>query len=225
MKITIINGSPRGKKSNSKMLTDQFLAGLAKANPATKHETFYLVNRYQTEDAIEACQQSDVILMAFPLYTDAMPAVVKLFFERMPSLPGKKIVYLVQSGFPEAIHCFYLEKYLEKFTLKMGALYLGTATRGNVEGIQDRSAWMNRGLYTKYYALGKYFGATGELDPKILCDLKKPFVMSPVARVACSLVLKTGISDYGWNQRLKANHAFGIRHARPYEIKINPFEN
>lgn len=221
MKITIINGSPRGKKSNSKMLTDQFLAGLAKANPAAEHDTFYLVNRHQMEDAIEACQQSDVILMAFPLYTDAMPAIVKLFIEQMPPLRGKKIGYMVQSGFPEAIHCFYLEKYLEKFTQKMGAMYLGTVTRGNVEGIQDRSAWMNRGLYSKYFALGKYFGAMGELDQKILRDLKKPFVMSPVTRVACSLVLKTGISDYGWNQHLKANHVFALRHARPYEIKIN----
>jgi multimeric flavodoxin WrbA len=95
MKITIINGSPRGKKSNSKMLTDQFLAGLAKANPATEHETFYLVNLHQIEDANEACQQGDLILLVFPLYTDAMPAVVKQFFERMPSLPGKKIVYLI----------------------------------------------------------------------------------------------------------------------------------
>ena len=56
---------------------------------------------------------------------------------------------------------------------------------------------MNRGLYSKYFALGKYFGVMGELDQKILYDLKKPFVMSPAARVACSLVLKTGISDYG----------------------------
>lgn len=222
MKIVIINGSPRGKKSNSKMLTDQFLKGLAKANPAAEHETFYLVNRYQTQDAIEVCLQSDMILFAFPLYTDAMPAIVMLFFEQMPSLRGKKIGYMVQSGFPEAIHCFYLEKYLEKFTQKLGATYLGAVTRGNVEGIQERLAWMNRGLYSKYSALGRYFGAKGEFDQKILRDLKKPFVMSPVARAACSLVLKTGISDYGWNQHLKAAHAFELRHARPYEIKISP---
>jgi NAD(P)H-dependent FMN reductase len=220
MKITIINGSPRGKNSNSRLLTDQFLAGIEKSNSKIEYEIFYLVNRHQTQDAIETCLQSDVILIAFPLYTDAMPGIVKLFFEKMPSLSGKKLGYMIQSGFPESIHCFYLEKYLEVFTRKLGAVYLGTVSRGNVEGIQDRSAWLNKRLYSKYFALGNYFGTKGNFDKKILRDLKKPFVLSPIARAACRLVLKTGFSDYGWNRHLKLNNAFALRHAKPYEIKI-----
>jgi hypothetical protein len=94
-------------------------------------------------------------------------------------------------------------------------------TRGNVEGIKGRSAWMNKGLYLKYFKLGHYFGRKGEFDQKILLDLKKPFVLSPVARAACRLVLKTGFSDYGWNRHLKLNNAFALRHAKPFEIKIN----
>jgi len=221
MKIVIINGSPRGKNSNSRLLTDKFVAGFKNANQAMEYKTFFLVNLHQTQDAIDCCRQSEVILMAFPLYTDAMPGIVKLFFEKMPILEGKKIGYMIQSGFPEAIHCHYLKKYLEVFTRKLGATYLGTVTRGNVEGIQDRSAWMNKGLYRKYYKLGQIFGAKGEFDPKIMGDLKKPFVMSPVARVACSLVLKTGLSDYGWNRHLKSNNAFALRNAKPYEPKIS----
>jgi hypothetical protein len=150
-----------------------------------------------------------------------MPGIVKQFFEKMPMLCGKKIGYLVQSGFPEAIHCYYLEKYLEGFTRRLGARYLGTVTRGNAEGIQDRSAWMNKSLYSKYFKLGQYFGKKGEFDPKILRDLKKPFVLPPVARAAFRLIVKTGISDYGWNRHLKSNNAFALRNAKPYEMKIN----
>jgi len=220
MKITIINGSPRGKKSNSRLLTNQFLAGFEKGNSKGEYEIFYLINRHQIQDALETCLQSDMILIAFPLYTDAMPAIVKLFFEKMPSFSGKKIGYMIQSGFPEAIHCFYLEKYLEVFTRKLGATYLGTVTRGNVEGIQDRSAWMNKKLYSKYFKLGHYFGRMGGFDQKVIRDLKKPFVLSPVARAACRFVLKTGLSDYGWNRHLKLNNAYALRLAKPYEIKI-----
>jgi len=222
MKLAILNGSPRGKNSNTRLLTDQFLAGIEKSCSTIEHATFYLVNRHQTQDAIDYCLRSDVILIAFPLYTDAMPGIIKLFFEKLPSLSGKKIGYMVQSGFPEGIHCFYLEEYLGVFTRKLGATYLGTVTRGNVEGLKDRSSWMTKGLYAKYFKLGYYFGRKGEFDQKILRNLKKPFVLSTVTRAVFSLVLKTGISDYGWNRLLKSNNAYAIRHARPYERKINP---
>jgi NAD(P)H-dependent FMN reductase len=222
MKIVIINGSPRGKQSNSRLLTDHFMAGLEQSDSTVVHETFYLVNRYQIQDAIDSCRQCDVILMAFPLYTDAMPGIVKLFFERLPALCGKKIGYMIQSGFPEGIHCFYLEKYLEVFTRKLGAVYLGTVSRGNVEGIQDRSAWMNRGLYSKYFKLGQNFGKNTEFDQKIIRELKQPFVLPPVVRAVFGILVKTGLSDYGWNLHLKSNNAFEARHAKPYESKIDP---
>jgi hypothetical protein len=217
MKIAIINGSPRGKKSNTRLLLDQFIAGLEKSDTAAVYMTFYLVNRHQMQDAIDYCMESDCILMAFPLYTDSMPGIVKLFFENIRSFQGKKIGYMVQSGFPEGIHCFYIEKYLERFTLKLGAEYLGMVSRGNVEGIQDRSVWANKKLFRKYYNLGYYFGKNQVFDPNIMRELKKPFMLPPVARMVCRLVLKSGISDYGWNRHLKDNHVFKIKDARPYQ--------
>jgi NAD(P)H-dependent FMN reductase len=220
MKIAIINGSPRGTNSNSKLILEQFIAGLEKGKSDVEHETFYLVNRYQTQDAIDYCLQSDVVLMAFPLYTDAMPGIVKLFFEKMPALREKKIGYIVQSGFPEAIHCFYLEKYLEKFTQKLGATYLGTASKGNVEGIQDRSAWMNKGHYTHFRYLGFHFATTGKLDENIIRKLKKPFQLPRISRAVFSLLSSFEISNYGWIRHLKANHAYEMRHARPYLMTL-----
>ena len=220
MKIAIINGSPRGMNSNSKLILDQFIAGLEKGKSDVEHETFYLVHRHQTQDAIDYCLQSDVVLMAFPLYTDAMPGIVKLFFEKMPALPDKKIGYIVQSGFPEAIHCFYLEKYLGKFTRKLGATYLGTASKGNVEGIQDRTAWMNKGLYAHFRNLGFHFAKTGEFDERIIRRLKKPFKLPKVSTFFFSLLSSFEISNYGWIWHLKANHAYEMRHVQPYLITL-----
>jgi len=216
MKIAVINGSPRGKNSNSRLILDQFLSGLEKGNPAVEHATFYLVNRYQIQDILDYCLHCDVMLLAFPLYTDAMPGIVKLFFEKMPALPGKKIGYILQSGFPEAIHCFYLEKYLEKFTHRLEAIYLGTVSKGNVEGMQDRSAWMNKGLYKDFRNLGFHFAKTGEFDERIISRLKKPFRLPRTTRFFFSLLSSMEISNYGWIKHLKANHAYDLRHARPY---------
>jgi NAD(P)H-dependent FMN reductase len=218
MRIAIINGSPRGMKSNRRLMTDQFLEGFREGNPAAAYEMYYLVNRHQIQDAIDCCLQSDVVLIAFPLYTDAMPGIVKMFFEKVPLLPGKKIAFFVQSGFPEAIHCFYLEKYLEKFAHRLGAEYLGTVTKGNVEGIQERPAWMNKGLFSSFRSLGLHFAQTGELDKKIVSKLKKPFKFPAASQVFFRLISLTGIFNSGWNHLLKANHAYEVRHARPYEV-------
>ncbi len=52
------------------------------------------------------------LLILFPLYTDAMPAVTKLFFERLErikeKLSGVKVYYVVQSGFSGANHSRYV---------------------------------------------------------------------------------------------------------------------
>ncbi len=216
MKLAVINGSPRGTNSNSRIILDQFLSGLAKGNPEQEHATFYLVNRYQIQDILDYCRHCDVMLLAFPLYTDAMPGIVKQFFEKMPALPGKKIGYIIQSGFPEAIHCFYLEKYLEKFTQKLGAAYLGTVARGGVEGIQDRSARLNKVLYSRFHLLGFHFASTGKFDERIVRKLKKPFQLPKISLAIIKLFSSTDLFNYGWGRHLKANHAYELRNARPY---------
>lgn len=218
MKIAIINGSPRGRKSNSRLILEHFVSGLEKGRSDVEHETFYLVNRHQIQDILDYCQRCDMIVLAFPLYTDAMPGIVKLFFEKMPSFPGKKIGYIIQSGFPEAVHCYYLERYLEKFTGKLGATYLGTVVKGGVEGIQDRSARLNKNLYSRFYRLGFHFASTGKFDECIVRKLKKPFQLTKISQAIIKFFSSTDLFNYGWCRHLKANHAYELRHARPYQL-------
>jgi len=83
-----------------------------------------------SKDAVKLFKESDYILLAFPLYSYSMPAGVKEFIEELGPLCGggvnKKIGFLVQFGFREAIHARALEKYLEKFTMLLKCEYLGT---------------------------------------------------------------------------------------------------
>jgi len=53
-----------------------------------------------------------------------MPGIVKVFIESLEPLCSREgnpdVGFIVQSGFPEAIHSRYVEKYLEKPSLRLG---------------------------------------------------------------------------------------------------------
>jgi hypothetical protein len=107
-----------------------------------------------------------------------MPAVVKAFIETLRPLGRREgnpaIAFLVQSGFPEAIHSRAVERYCRKLASRLGCEYLGTVVKGGVEGIQAKPPWMNRKLYDRLFRLGKHFGATGAFDAEILARLARP---------------------------------------------------
>ena len=68
----------------------------------------HLVRMKQTSELVEAFARPNAPVIGFPLYTDAMPAVVKYFIEALEPLVGRRdnppIGFLVQSGFPEGLH-------------------------------------------------------------------------------------------------------------------------
>ena len=148
MKLALFNGSPRYKKSNSKILLEHFLKGYNRINP--EQVPVHYLARYKEEETYRiAFQQADAVLIIFPLYTDSMPGIVKQFFESLVASeiqPGKKIGFIVQSGFPEAVHSIYVERYLKKLTQRLKGEYLGTVIKGGVEGIQIMPPWMTKKL-------------------------------------------------------------------------------
>ena len=77
-----------------------------------------------TDKFLKLFQEAEQVLLAFPLYTDCMPGIVKVFIESLEPLCSREgnpdVGFIVQSGFPEAIHSRYVEKYLEKPSLRLG---------------------------------------------------------------------------------------------------------
>jgi hypothetical protein len=80
--------------------------------------------------------RTEYVLLAFPLYTDAMSGGVKRFIELLRPISQHsrkahpKLLFLVQSGFPEAIHSRAIEKYLQKLAHRLNCDYVGTIIRG-----------------------------------------------------------------------------------------------
>lgn len=70
MKICIINGSPKGGKSNSELLIEYVM-------PQLKEQTIeiYNISRKQlTEEQYDSIQNCDALIFVFPLYIDSIPA-------------------------------------------------------------------------------------------------------------------------------------------------------
>ncbi|RLD57640.1 MAG: hypothetical protein DRJ01_13625 [Bacteroidetes bacterium] len=218
MKLTIFNGSPRGEQSNSTILIEQFLIGYNIINSDNVSINYILKSKLEKERK-EIFQNADIILIFFPLYTDCMPGIVKKFFEDIADLKinkSKKIGFIVQSGFPEAIHSTFVERYLNKFTKRLKCEYLGTVIKGGVEGIKIMPPFMTKKLFSRFQDLGEYFAKNECFSPEIKKKLLKPYKMSLGRKIMFFIFSKTGMANFYWNSNLKKNNAFEKRFDKPF---------
>lgn len=219
MKLAILNGSPRQKKSNSKILIEHFLIGYEKLSNE-KPSVGYLADLKRLEQNLELFKTSEIVLIIFPLYTDCMPGVVKAFLENIygsGDYSAKKIGFIVQSGFPEAIHSVWVEKYLQKLVKRLNCVYLGTVIKGGVEGIQMMPPFMTKKIYLDFELLGEYFARNQEFSPTIKAKLSRPYKLSSIRILFFKIFQSFGFVNFYWNQNLKKNNAFDKRFDKPYE--------
>ena len=218
MQLTVFNGSPRNKKSNSKILMEYFLEGYAKVK-SEPVSIYYLANTALMDEHVAAFKAAHTVIFIFPLYADSMPGLVKEFFERIAPLPdmeGKRVAFIVQSGFPEAIHSIYVERYLKKLSARCNFDYLGTLIKGGVEGIQVMPSSMTGKLFNSFRNLGEFFARENQFDPGIVDSLRKPLRMSKTRLFFFNVGCKIGLANMYWNMNLKKNKAYHIRDARPF---------
>jgi multimeric flavodoxin WrbA len=217
MQLTVFNGSPRGRKSNSKIILDHFLAGF-EATPGNSYELHYLNRLKDTERFVQAFAEAETVILAHPLYTDAMPAMVKAFIEELEPLSGKEgnptLGFIVQSGFVEAAHSRYVERYWEKFSRRLGSRYLGTIIKGGCEPLH-RDGKQFQKVLKGFYELGKAFGETGQFNEKMVEELAEPEKIPTLMRLIVQLVWKINGNRY-WDDWLKENKAYERSFARPY---------
>ncbi len=219
MKLIVFNGSPRGKECNTRVLLENFLNGFM-ATDGNTYELAYLNRLRDRDNLIKMFQQAEQVLLTFPLYTDAMPAIVKTFIESLEPLCGREgnpsLSFIVQGGFPEALHSRPLERYLGKLAKRLGCRYIGTVIKGGVEGIRSRPPWMTRRLFKSFYELGQTFGETSKFNEQIVLKIGKPERLSRFRMLFFHLLGKRLLQLMMWDKKLKENNAFKKRCAKPY---------
>jgi len=220
MRLTVINGSPRGKGSNTRILTQAFIEGFMSI-PGNSYQEYFL-NRKQEETELQRnFLNGEALLIAFPLYTDAMPGIVKEYFELLEPYkrvnPGIKIGFIIQSGFPESYHSYFVARYLKYISGFFEADYLGTIIKGGAEGYRVMPYWMKKRTLKRLTALGESFAKTGSFDKELIRKIGMPVKLSRTRILFYSIAKTLNLTNVYWNMQLKKNNAYKIRFSKPLD--------
>jgi multimeric flavodoxin WrbA len=222
VKRLLLNGSPRGKVGNSRKILAWMAEGMAEAGVSTV-PMLDLVPDPGRAELFEAFLAADEVLFAFPLYCDSVPALVKTFLETLaarnaPSISGKRVAFVVHSGFPEGIHTETLGRYLARLCQRMGFQHLGTLRKGGTEVIQGMSPAGTAKLAARFREAGRELAAKGCFSTELMSRMASPRRFGPLERAVLHFLIWTGRIDDFWNRVLKKNGAFDRRFDTPHAV-------
>ena len=216
--LLLLNGSPRGPRSNSMRMLTRVAEGWQAAG-GSDPTVLHLAKRADFERAVTEFAGAGTALLGTPLYTDSMPALVAEFIEALEPMVGRtgnpRVAFLVQSGFSEPLHSRGLERYLAKLAGRLGSPYAGTVVRGQGEALQVMPDEALGKLFGHLRALGGQLASDGRFASETLAEVAGKERFSPVTAAAMSLALKLPVAQFYWDQQLKKNGAWDRRFAAP----------
>ena len=217
MKLTIYNGSPRGKKSNTDKLLSYFIKGFCslEGNSATVH---YITDKKNWEKQAEDFANEELIIIAMPLYCHAMPGIVKEFIEALPDdnrNNNRKIGFIVQSGFEESFQSSFLNAYLDTIPTYFNCTSLGTVIKGGVEALNALPEFMVKKVSDNFEKLGKGLAMDGVFNKKVIAKLAKPYKYSKL-ELFFFRILSSKFANGYWDKQLKENECFDQCYNKPY---------
>jgi hypothetical protein len=217
--LLLLNGSPRGKGSNSMKMLTRAAKGWSRATGG-QIETLHLARRADFDRAVASFAEADTVLLGMPLYADAMPSLVKEYIEALaprvglPSNP--RLAFLVQSGFSEALHSRGVERYFEKLATRLGSPYAGTIVRGGGESLRSMPDEASKKLWARLEALGEGLARDGRFDGELLAQVAGIERFSAPVAAVLGAALVWPLPLIMWNGEMKKNGAYERRDARPY---------
>lgn len=217
MKLSIVNGSPRGASGNTEKLLEHFIKGFLETD-GNSVETFYSIKERPSFSRLgELFLSAEIIMIAFPLYVDAMPGSVKEFFESLEPLKGKrpdlKIMFVIQNGFPETYHNRFVERYCEKLVKRLGCVYAGSICKGGCEGLTVQPPELVEKVFAGFYNVGRSFGGDGKLNPEIVKKLAYPEHLTPENMK----IVVPMVNNFLWDGMLTKNNAMDKKFDKPFE--------
>ena len=212
---TLLIGSPRMKKSTSSSLGHYLFEKLSEHGIETQTTYLYttLNSRERMKALLETLDNTDLIVLASPLYVDSLPAPVTLALERISKHRQNnqkhiRFAAISNCGFPEAKHNNTALAIASEFSHQnrlewMGGLALG-AGEGIVHGsslneLDGRAIPIKKSLELAADAL-----ADGEAIPQSAIDLlAKPIIPNWAYVLFGQLGWRSGAKQYGMQYQLK----------------------
>lgn len=215
MSTLFINGSPKGKKSNSYTFIEQISAPL---QFPYEIRTLASLNTKLLADEIE---EYETIIIVMPLYIHTMPGIVKELFEEMKvnKKQGRRIGFIVQAGFEESETAKYLVNYLEVFVRRMNYEYIGTIVKPGAAGLALMPRFMFKKLLNQLTQLGVEYNQTQTFSKEMIETLGNPYVLSEKQVKLLGRRPVKWLNKQGWHHFLRKNNAYKERLDRPYLLK------
>jgi multimeric flavodoxin WrbA len=220
MKITVFSGSHKGREGNTLFMVEEFLKGAEEAGAKT--ENIFLAEkniRYckgkfkcwletpgkcfmhdDMDDLLPRFMNSDIVVFACPVYFDNVPAVMKIFIERLAPvlLPHfeedengeyrhakryekyPKIVAISNAGLPGQTNFGVVSFFFRRFARTFHTELIAEIYRGEGEIFRGKDNFMLKPLLGKYKKMLQYAGKeiveNQRLSEKTIKELEKEIV-------------------------------------------------
>jgi multimeric flavodoxin WrbA len=221
----LLVGSPKTRKSTSNSLGGYLFEQLGAQNIQT--DTIYLHTVLRSpakmQALLDALDTADLVILAFPLYVDSLPAPVIESLERIAAHrerrdPSQRQLFaaIANCGFPEAHHCATALAICETFAWQAGFEWAGSLALGGGEMVNG-AALVEAGGMTirirKALELAAEALAQGQAVPKAVEEMMAtPVIPNWTYRLMGGL---------GWLQRAKHYGALKQLRRKPYLTKTN----
>jgi hypothetical protein len=217
IKVLLLVGSPRGKKSASTIIGQPLLQKLREKGMETK--SLWLIRHFRTEEKLnqvhEAVDWADIVILTAPLYDDCQPFIVA---KTMESIAGrgkiktkKRFIPIINCGFAESSHITAVAiSIYRKFAQSVGFEWAGSLAVGGGEAFRATAGKTleSSGAFGKRLLkiLGELADNLSNGGPYEDAEFEPPRIFSS------KLFMRIG--NYFWKSRAKKN---GARvDARPY---------
>lgn len=218
-KTLLLVGSPRGKASVSHALGTHLLAALQ--NRGLEPEEIFVYQALGDEKKmaalLAAVENCALLVMAFPLYVDHIPAPVmellRRIAERRQGRQGatQTLAAVVNCGFPETAHCRPAAEIMRIFAAQAGFRFLGCLATGMGGAVGSRDLAKKPGpCRHQAKALGQAaaYLAEGKEIPagviKLMGKAMMPFWLYNLA------------ADWGWKRTARKYKVSAKLRAKPY---------
>lgn len=217
----LLVGSAKKPRSTSEVLGSYLLARLAEQGWETGSLSIHrsLRSSDDTEKMLDAVDRCELLVLAFPLYIDSLPALLTRTLEMIASrgtgrarTHQQRLVAIVNNGFPEAEQNEIALRICRRFAKEAGFEWAGGLALGGGEAINGRPLSEVKGMARNVISsLDLAAASLAEGDP-----IPDRAVRLMAKRLIWTR-LYTWIGQRGWKRRAAKHGTEDRLHDRPYE--------